>query len=161
MMKIYTKKRRNVLYALTVYTTRRRNTLFRSRKRLKCQKHYTQESINQIIYKVSLSTVVGRFVDLTKRKNGDYTGSCPFCRTKPVHNDRCFRVSDEKSFFKCFACGIGGRNGAGFLLRFMKQPFDFVLRFMNREFFNNLIILEETVVPRVGCTDETNFDLPF
>jgi DNA primase len=135
--------------------------MFPNRKRLRGNKRYTQETINSIIYGVNLTTVIGRFVDLTKRRNGDYTGSCPFCRTEPVRNDRCFRVSDKKSVFKCFACGAGGRNGAGFLLRFFNQPFDLVLRFMNREFFNNKVLLKETVVKRGGCIDETNFDLPF
>lgn len=160
MKKIYTKNRKNVLYVTKVYTTKRK-AWFPSRKRLRCKINYTQETINNIIYKVKLSKVIGNFIDLTRRGNGDYTGSCPFCRKEPRPDDRCFRVSDDKSRFKCFSCGIGGSNGAGFLLRYFNQPFDFVLRFMNHKYFNNSVLLKETVVPRESCIDETNFDLPF
>lgn len=160
MMKIYTKKRSNLLFVDKAYTTRRK-CYFGNRKRLKTRVKYTQESINKIIYNVKLSTVIGDYTTLTKRKNGDYVGGCPLCRTEPIKNDRCFRVSDKKSLFKCFSCGIGGRNGAGFLLRMMNQPFDVVLRHMNHKYFNNTIVLKENVVIREDIIGETNFDLPF
>jgi DNA primase len=159
-MKIYTKRRSNLLLVDKVYNTRRKS-YFGKRKRLKTKVKYTQESINKIIYNVKLSTVIGEYTTLTKRKNGDYVGGCPLCRTKPVENDRCFRVSDKKSLFKCFSCGIGGRNGAGFLLRMMNQPFDVILRFMNHKYFNNTLVLKENEVTGDNITGETNFELPF
>lgn len=73
--------------------------------------------IDDIVNRVSLVDIIGRYVDL-KKAGKNYVGKCPF------HNDKnpSFSVSDEKGFYHCFSCKASG-NAIKFLMEYKKQPF--------------------------------------
>ena len=64
---------------------------------------FSDNLVNTIHDKISLSDYIGRSVNLLKKGN-DFIGLCPF------HNEKTpsFTVSDDKGFFHCFGCGAHG-----------------------------------------------------
>ena len=73
--------------------------------------------LDEIKDQVSVSSIVGRKVKLTK-KGREFLGLCPF------HNEKTpsFTVNDEKGFYHCFGCGAHG-NVINFLTDCEKMPF--------------------------------------
>ena len=73
--------------------------------------------LDEIKERVSVSSIVGRKVKLTK-KGREFLGLCPF------HNEKTpsFTVNDEKGFYHCFGCGAHG-NVINFLTDCEKMPF--------------------------------------
>ncbi len=63
----------------------------------------TPEFLDQIRSRISLSTVVGGRVKLT-RKGNSFWGCCPFHSEKTPS----FTVSDDKEFYHCFGCSEHG-----------------------------------------------------
>ena len=59
--------------------------------------------LDDLRLKVSLASVVGKKVKLTKRGN-EYIGLCPFHKEKTPS----FTLSEEKGFYHCFGCGAHG-----------------------------------------------------
>src|SRR5579859_8184375 len=59
--------------------------------------------LDELRSRVSLATVIGRTVKLT-RKGREHSGLCPF------HNEKTpsFTVAEEKGWFHCFGCGAHG-----------------------------------------------------
>lgn len=59
--------------------------------------------MDELLARNDIVSVVERYVNLSRR-GGNYLGLCPF------HNEKTpsFSVSQEKQFFHCFGCGIGG-----------------------------------------------------
>jgi DNA primase len=60
-------------------------------------------TINDVKEKIKLSDEIGKFVPL-KRKGNSFWGRCPFHEEKTPS----FSVNDQKNFFYCFGCGMGG-----------------------------------------------------
>lgn len=71
-----------------------------------------KNTIDEILKKIDIVDVVGKFIPLTK-KGKNYWGTCPF------HDDHdpSMSVSKEKQLFKCFTCGTGG-NAISFIKNF-------------------------------------------
>ena len=67
--------------------------------------------------KVNLSEFIGKYIEITQRGNG-FIARCPF------HNEKTpsFSISDEKSLFYCFGCGVGG-NVFTFLTKYKNISF--------------------------------------
>ncbi len=63
----------------------------------------TPEFIENLRDKVSLSSVIGKRVKLTK-KGTRAVGLCPFHREKTPS----FNVNDDEGFYHCFGCGVSG-----------------------------------------------------
>ncbi|MDU3584403.1 CHC2 zinc finger domain-containing protein [Clostridium butyricum] len=66
--------------------------------------NYLDSLIGKVRANVNISSVVGKYITLKSKGNGEYEGLCPF------HNDKSlgsFKVSDEKKVCKCFSCGVG------------------------------------------------------
>ena len=59
--------------------------------------------LDDLRLKVSLASVVGKRVKLTRRGN-DYVGLCPFHKEKTPS----FSVCESKGFYHCFGCGAHG-----------------------------------------------------
>ena len=68
--------------------------------------HFIQELLNR----VDIVDVVGRFVQL-KKGGANFMGLCPFHGEKSPS----FSVSPTKQFYHCFGCGVNG-NAIGFLM---------------------------------------------
>ena len=73
--------------------------------------------IEELRNRVSLSSVVGKRVKLTRRGN-EYTGLCPFHKEKTPS----FTVSEDKGFYHCFGCGAHG-DAISFLMGIEKMSF--------------------------------------
>ena len=78
----------------------------------------TAEFIEKLRDRISLSSIIGKRVKLTKRGNR-FIGLCPFHSEKTPS----FNVNDDEGFFYCFGCGASGdvinyvreTNGLSFL----------------------------------------------
>ncbi len=71
-----------------------------------------QSFIQDLLARVDIVDVVGRFVQL-KKGGANYMGLCPF------HNEKSpsFTVSPTKQFYHCFGCGAHGTS-IGFLMEY-------------------------------------------
>jgi DNA primase len=58
------------------------------------------EHIEQIKNRIAPSSLIGRYVTLKSKPNGEYSGLCPFHSEKTPS----FTVNDHKGFFHCFGC---------------------------------------------------------
>ena len=115
---------------------------------------FPQEQINRIVKATSLLILMEERIILTKTNSGDYTGHCPFCRG---NGNRYFRYSPFYGLWKCFGCGIGGRNNpVNFYARYHKIPFDQALFLINKNYHNSRYELTGTL--KSTCTDD---GLPF
>ncbi|MFP6745480.1 MAG: CHC2 zinc finger domain-containing protein, partial [Alphaproteobacteria bacterium] len=72
---------------------------------------FSPEFLDEIRLRVTLSDVIGRRVNLT-RKGREFAGLCPFHKEKTPS----FTVNDDKGFFHCFGCGAHG-DVIGFEMR--------------------------------------------
>lgn len=77
----------------------------------------TPAFLEEIQERVTVSSIVGRKVKLTK-KGREFLGLCPFHHEKTPS----FTVNDEKGFYHCFGCGAHG-NVINFLTDCEKMPF--------------------------------------
>ncbi len=76
-----------------------------------------QQVIDDILNRISIVDVIGRYIDL--RKSGkNYLALCPF------HNEKTpsFSVSEEKGLYHCFGCGASG-NVVKFLMDYQRFSF--------------------------------------
>ena len=83
--------------------------------------------IQELLVRVDISDVVGRYVQL--RKGGaNLLGLCPF------HNEKSpsFTVSPTKQFYHCFGCGAHG-NAIGFLIQHTGASFPEAVRSLASE----------------------------
>ena len=62
-----------------------------------------QSFIQDLLYRVDIAEVVGRYVQL-KKTGANLTGLCPFHREKSPS----FSVNQPKQFYHCFGCGAHG-----------------------------------------------------
>lgn len=60
--------------------------------------------LDQIRERILLSSLVGRYILLKPKGNGEYLGLCPFHSEKTPS----FTVSDSKKFYHCFGCNTHG-----------------------------------------------------
>ncbi len=58
------------------------------------------DHINQIKNRILTSALVGRYITLKTKPNGEFAGLCPF----HAENTPSFTVNDNKGFFHCFGC---------------------------------------------------------
>lgn len=89
---------------------------------------YDQEAIDRLIRSSNIVEFIGKLTPLKKCKNGDYVGMCLFCQQKhgpsKKNNHKHFRIHRTKKNYKCFRCGIGGRNLISFVTRYYNVPFE-------------------------------------
>ncbi len=77
----------------------------------------TPAFLEEIKERVSVSSIIGRKIKLTK-KGREFLGLCPFHHEKTPS----FTINDEKGFYHCFGCGAHG-NVINFLTDCEKMPF--------------------------------------
>nr|WP_299243103.1 DNA primase [uncultured Halomonas sp.] len=71
-----------------------------------------QSFIDDLLARIDVVEVVGERVQL-KKAGRNYTGLCPFHQEKSPS----FSVSQDKQFYHCFGCGVGG-NALRFLMEY-------------------------------------------
>lgn len=76
-----------------------------------------QSFIDDLLYRLDITDVVGRYVQL-KAAGANLQGLCPF------HNEKSpsFTVSPSKQFYHCFGCGAHG-NAVGFVMEHLGMTF--------------------------------------
>ena len=84
--------------------------------------------LDELRDKVSLSSVIGRKVKLTRRGR-EYTGLCPFHHEKTPS----FTVLDSGGFYKCFGCGKAG-DGVRFLMDHEHYTYPEALRYLAKKY---------------------------
>lgn len=72
---------------------------------------FTPQFLDELRTRISLASIVGRRVRLTRRGR-DYVGLCPFHKEKSPS----FNVVEDKGFYHCFGCGAHG-DVIGFKMR--------------------------------------------
>ncbi len=70
-----------------------------------------EETLTEIRTRISIVEIISIYVSLRKAGK-NYTGLCPFHEEKTPS----FSVNDERGFFHCFGCGVGG-NAFTFLCK--------------------------------------------
>ncbi|OHD54562.1 MAG: DNA primase [Spirochaetes bacterium GWF1_51_8] len=77
-----------------------------------------QNVIDEILTRVSISELIGQFIEVKKSSNRNHLALCPF------HNEKSpsFSISDDKGLYHCFGCGASG-NAITFLKEFRKLTF--------------------------------------
>ena len=77
----------------------------------------TEEFIRELRDSISLSTIIGKKVQLLK-KGKNYLGLCPF------HNEKTpsFNVNDDEGYYHCFGCGAHG-DSISFIRNYENKSF--------------------------------------
>lgn len=95
-----------------------------------------ENSLNEVVQKIkgqlNIVNVIGSFISL-KKKGNKYWGCCPF------HNEKTpsFVVDENKGFYHCFGCHVGG-DAIKFIMEMRKQSFIDVVRDLAEEY--NIIL---------------------
>ncbi|GLR26162.1 DNA primase [Limnobacter litoralis] len=76
-----------------------------------------QNFIDDLLYRLDIADVVGRYVQL-KSAGANLQGLCPFHKEKSPS----FSVSPSKQFYHCFGCGASG-NAIGFVMEHLGMTF--------------------------------------
>ena len=81
----------------------------------------------RIVDEVLISTVVGQYIPIT-RKGTSTLAVCPF------HDDHkpSMNVTDDRKYFKCFACGEGG-NAIDFVMKYKNLDFKDALKEISQQ----------------------------
>lgn len=71
-----------------------------------------QAAIEEVLQRINIVELIDQFVPLKKQGN-NFTACCPF------HNEKTpsFSVNQQKQFYHCFGCGVGG-NAINFLMQY-------------------------------------------
>lgn len=64
----------------------------------------SQQTIDKIKNKISLSQYISRYADVKHKRGSDYVCCCPFHEEKTPS----FYIHDDKQYFHCFGCGVSG-----------------------------------------------------
>lgn len=98
-----------------------------------------ENTLNEVVQKIkeqlNIVNVIGSFISL-KKKGNKYWGCCPF------HNEKTpsFTVDENKGFYYCFGCHVGG-DAIKFLMEIRKQPFIDIIRELAEQY--NIVLPHE------------------
>lgn len=86
------------------------------------QENALNDAVQKIKGQLNIVNVIGSFISL-KKKGNKYWGCCPF------HNEKTpsFTVDENKGFYYCFGCHVGG-DAIKFLMEIRKIPFIDVIK---------------------------------
>lgn len=108
---------------------------------------YSESEIAQVKQSADLRSVVGEFVQLT-RKGKDWVGLCPFHK----EDTPSFKV-DPKGFYKCFGCGAGG-DVIKFLQEIKGDAFPTVIKELAEQYRVQLNGSAKKIIATYDYTDE-------
>lgn len=86
-------------------------------------------TIDEILSKADIESVVGKYVTFTKRTGQNLFGLCPFHSEKTPS----FSVSLNKNIFKCFGCSKTG-NSIKFIMEIEKLSFPEAVKFLGDQY---------------------------
>lgn len=114
------------------------------------QENPLNEAVQKIKGQLNIVNVIGSFISL-KKKGNKYWGCCPF------HNEKTpsFVVDENKGFYHCFGCHVGG-DAIKFLMEIRKQPFMDVVKDLAEEMN---IVLPNSREPRVERQDPLELEI--
>jgi len=69
-----------------------------------------QEIVDEIKQRADLVDTINQFTEL-KKSGANLKGKCPAC------DSSSFTVTPSKQMFKCFGCGMGGKESVSFLMK--------------------------------------------
>lgn len=98
--------------------------------------------IELIKNRIKISDLVGKYVSLKAKSNGEYVGLCPFHGEKTPS----FTVSEHKGFFHCFGCGENG------------DIFTFLMKIERLEYIDALKTLAQSAGVVLKQQSKENFD---
>lgn len=99
-----------------------------------------QSFIQELLSRIDVVEVVGRFVQL-KKGGANFMGLCPFHGEKSPS----FTVSPTKQFFHCFGCGKNG-NAIGFLMDHAGMSFIEAVKDLAQQ--TGMVVPEEDISPQ-------------
>ncbi|MBO6194198.1 MAG: DNA primase [Clostridiales bacterium] len=88
-----------------------------------------QSTIDEVLARADIESVVGKYVSFTKRTGQNLLGLCPFHSEKTPS----FTVSPQKQIFKCFGCQKYG-NSIGFIMEIEKLSFPEAVKFLGDQY---------------------------
>lgn len=82
------------------------------------QMRFDRNFKENLIQRISISDLIGGYVNLKPKGKGEFLGLCPF------HNEKTpsFTVSENKGFYHCFGCGAHG-DAIKFLMEHRGLPY--------------------------------------
>ena len=84
-----------------------------------------QSTIDEVLSRADIESVVGRYVSFTKRTGQNLFGLCPFHSEKTPS----FSVNPHRGSFKCYGCQKYG-NSIGFIMEIEKLSFPEAVKFL-------------------------------
>ncbi len=88
-----------------------------------------QSTIDEVLARADIESVVGRYVTFTKRTGQNLFGLCPFHSEKTPS----FSVSISKNIYKCFGCQKCG-NAIGFIMDIEKMSFPEAVKYLGDQY---------------------------
>ena len=88
-----------------------------------------ESTIQEILDKADIESVVGKYVAFTKRTGSNLFGLCPFHSEKTPS----FSVSLNKGIYHCFGCHKGG-NSIGFIMEIEHLSYIEAVKFLGKEY---------------------------
>ncbi|MCQ2515897.1 MAG: DNA primase [Saccharofermentans sp.] len=88
-----------------------------------------ESTIDEILSKADIESVVGRYVTFTKRTGQNLFGLCPFHSEKTPS----FSISIPKNIYKCFGCQKSG-NAIGFIMELEKLSFPEAVKYLGDQY---------------------------
>lgn len=73
-------------------------------------KFINEDTVAEIKQRADLVDTINHFTEL-KKSGANFKGKCPAC------DSSSFTVTPSKELFKCFGCGMGGKESVSFLMK--------------------------------------------
>jgi len=87
--------------------------------------YFDEADLERVRQAIDIAELIGGYVSLKRRGQGDYWGQCPFHSEKSAS----FHVRSDRGMFHCFGCGKGG-NVFSFLMEVERLSFNEAVRFL-------------------------------
>ena len=92
-------------------------------------KKIPESTIDEVLSRADIESVVGKYVTFTKRTGQNLFGLCPF----HSENTPSFSVNPQRGLYKCWGCQKGG-NAIGFVMEIEKLSFPEAVKFLGDQY---------------------------
>jgi len=87
--------------------------------------YFDEADLERVRQAIDIAELIGGYVSLKRRGQGDFWGQCPFHSEKSAS----FHVRTDRGMYHCFGCGKGG-NVFSFLMEVERLSFNEAVRFL-------------------------------